>query len=164
MKDEAYSSDGYIVAQHHTEEVRYGRLPSSDNGCGWIAAFNLAKALGGAPSAEDLAARLAVGSPFKGMLGTGPRRLRRFIENEGIPLQTAFGRKRVMALSQQCHSGILLFRCGIYLHYVTFINAAHELPRFLNTTQNAGDIQMEMGEFLRNYVKLSFVHAMVSPL
>ena len=40
------SEDGYIINQGMLREIPFGNYPSSKNGCGWIAVYNLMKALG----------------------------------------------------------------------------------------------------------------------
>lgn len=46
MLENAFSPDGMIVRQSLATDVPYGRYPSSRNGCGWIATYNLLRAVG----------------------------------------------------------------------------------------------------------------------
>ena len=54
----ALSDDGYIIDQRYTENIPFGGRPASRNGCGWIAAYNVLKALGQSPDSELLRRQL----------------------------------------------------------------------------------------------------------
>ena len=45
LRPEALSSDGFIIDQRKTDNIPFGAVTSDRNGCGWIAAYNLRKAL-----------------------------------------------------------------------------------------------------------------------
>ena len=55
---EAFSSDGYITDQDCFSSVRYRTMPADNNGCGFIAAYNIRHALGHAVEWDDVLAEL----------------------------------------------------------------------------------------------------------
>lgn len=155
MDPKAFSPDGYIISQNSTADVPYGRLRSSVNGCGWIAAYNFIKAMGGAPDASTLPLLLSENSVFGAFLGTGPRRLRDWLRHTGgYPLADAFGRKKVLALAAGCRVGILLYRPKRYplsLHYATFTRLPEGNFRFFNAADGNPDHRMAFDDFLKLY-------------
>ena len=46
METKGFSPDGFITDQDCFEDYEYRTIPASDNGCGWIAAYNIRHALG----------------------------------------------------------------------------------------------------------------------
>ncbi len=43
MYENAFSKDGYIINQGAFTDLPFGKYPSSQNGCGWIAVYNYLK-------------------------------------------------------------------------------------------------------------------------
>ena len=42
----ALTEDGYLKYQDYLKNFPYGRYPTSFNGCGWVAIFNVEHAIG----------------------------------------------------------------------------------------------------------------------
>lgn len=146
----AFSPDGYIISQEHTAGVPYGVHSSDYNGCGWIAAYNLLRALGRPAKPLAAAKSLAASSPFHGSLGTGPLRLARWLRRRGIPVQTARKRPDVLRLAGRSRAGILFYFDDKEPHYVAFINQGGGVQRFLNAVDGAAMDTLPMAAFLDN--------------
>lgn len=158
----AYSADGYIVRQEHTGALRYGLLSSATNGCGWIAAFNFMRAMGRPAPEAGVCRALAAGSPFKCLLGTGPGRLKRFLEAQGFALAGTARRPAMPALASAARAGILFYFEGAEPHFVAFAAAEKGKLRFFNAAPGEEDITATMAGFLARRAKFPAVYLMVN--
>lgn len=149
MRSEAFSADGYIIDQSKTDDVPYGVFPSSYNGCGWIAVFNLYKATGNPQPPLSVRDALIAGSPFSGRLGTGPRRLARFLRDSGFSITTALRRKKVIQLAPQSAAGILFYIPKDGPHYTCYVRQPNGLLRFLNAIEGEEAHISTMEELLK---------------
>ena len=68
----ALTEDGYLKDQDYLKNFPYGRYPTSFNGCGWVAIYNVEHAIGQSIAAE------AVYEVMRKMLPMTGRRARRF--------------------------------------------------------------------------------------
>ena len=154
------NAEGFIVAQANTAHLPYGRRGSDYSGCGWIAAYNFLAAMGKRPSADGIRQRLARGW-FQGRLGTGPLRLRRFVQAQGVPVKTARTKRGAAALAQNATAGILLYAHPHGLHYVAFTGDKGGQKRFLNVGAGQPVAVATLRDFLQTNAKTPFVYIMV---
>jgi hypothetical protein len=79
-----FTSDGYINDQHRTAAIPYGRMNSSENGCGWIAAYNVLHHMGDTPASPGAVAESLLGGLLLwGYLGTWPLAIVQFLRRCG---------------------------------------------------------------------------------
>jgi len=97
MKQEAMSKDGYIVDQDFTDDMPYGKYPSSFNGCGWIAVYNFLHAQGRPEKPEEVYREVLSILPYNGGRGTPFKTLVLYLAKKNIPFRTAEGKKRASA-------------------------------------------------------------------
>lgn len=144
----AYSPDGYIVDQTRVTDVRYGCRLSSQNGCGWIAVFNLLRCLGDPVPHEEIVAALSKHALLRGMLGTSPLRVKRYLKQRGHATRLYAGKRRAILAAETANSGILVYRHARGWHYAAFLRAEDggEL-RFFNAGVHSG-LAMPMEAFL----------------
>lgn len=119
----AYSRDGYIIDQARMQDVPYGCRMSDYNGCGWIAAFNFLRYMGAPVSQEELTRALSRRSLFRGLLGTSPLRLKRYLESRGFPMRACMLPGRAIARAEKAEAGVLLYRHRGGWHFVAFLRA-----------------------------------------
>ena len=163
MQPKALSSDGYIINQDLVSDIPYGRLSSDINGCGWIAAYNFCKAMGRPQNELVLSRLLAAGSPFNAALGTGPKRLKHFLQNMGFTLKTTTSHRKAVLLGQKARAGILLFfGAKINVHYVTLISCGDGRFRVLNAVYGQEDHYTTLDEFFEQYAKFPFIYLMTA--
>lgn len=136
MLEHAFSEDGYIVKQQAVTDVKYGRLPSSRNGCGWIAAYNLQKLLGMEDPPLEIAKKLSKTLLFGGVLGTQLVALLWYLHKKGIKYTLYFTKSQAITHGKKAKCGILLCRWGKSGHYIVFENCG-EVTRFFNSTVGA---------------------------
>lgn len=162
MQAKALSRDGYIINQEHTGDIPYGRLSSDINGCGWMAAFNFFKAAGRPRPAMEIKKELEAGSTFHGSLGTGPCRLRRYIEKNGYLLRTAATPADALLLARSARVGCLFYIDGREPHFVTFVRQEDGQFRFFNAIPGEEQHIVSMPDFFQRYVRIPVVYMMVT--
>ena len=152
---EAFSDDGYVINQHKLEDVPYGLRTSRESGCGWIAAFNFLHAMGREVRWPYIHAALSGGGIGRGMLGTGPFRLYRFLKRQEFPALTyVIGRKKALRLAMDdLRAGVLLYRHATGLHYVAFADAGAGQFRFFNAMPGSTRHIETMESFLNTHTK-----------
>lgn len=148
MRKDGYSDDGYIIDQAKMADIRYGCRTSDYNGCGWIAVFNFLHGCGEDWTEEELAGRFLKWSLFRGLLGTSPLRIRRFLRLLGYPVRTACGRIRAIAASERMKRGILLYRHTNGWHFICINRTKGGQLRFLNALPNRSMYLDTMENFL----------------
>ena len=121
MKHPMLSSDGFIVNQSCACDAPYGKYASAHNGCGWMAAYNVLHALRGQNDWQAVCDALHGGLHFGGRLGTGPRRMQRYLASFGLCAKMGFTSYGILKKSAQCKAGILLYFTPHGAHYVAFL-------------------------------------------
>ena len=163
MPQNPFSADGYIINQDKTAHIPYGGQTSAYSGCGWIAAYNFLRAMGAGQNLDPAALSRALATGwFKGSAGTGPFRLKRYLEGRGYRFATACTKKGAAALAPNAKAGILLYveaRHG--LHFVTFLAHNGAEKRFLNAEYGAEAHYTTVAAFAKKYVKTPFCYLMV---
>lgn len=122
MLEDSFSQDGFIVSQRRITDIPYGRRPSSQNGCGWIAAYNVFKLCGQGRDPRSVAAALEKTLLFGGRFGTSLLPLSIYMLANRLPHIPAVGRAATKALAKKSYCGILLCRAKNYAHYVAYRN------------------------------------------
>lgn len=145
----ARSPEGFIIDQARVTDVRFGCRTSNVNGCGWIATYNLLRALGDPVSPGTVASALEKHTLLFGLLGTNPLGVRRELRRRGYPMQTALGRKRAVLACAQAVAGILVYRHSGGWHFVAFVRRESGLLRFYNAVAGACAYERTMEAFLR---------------
>ncbi len=120
-----FTSDGYINNQHLTAAIPYGRMNSADNGCGWIAAYNLLHHMGDTPaSPRSVADSLLGGLVLWGYFGTWPLAIVKFLRRCGYLVSWSLRRAVQKEHLKSCPASILLYIGSFWrpldfqLHYV----------------------------------------------
>ena len=155
-----FSADGYIVDQDFFAAYRYRTMTSDVNGCGWIAAYNLLRAIGADVDFDtvrremDAMIRLRVPGP------TPMRVLRTYIERTAA-VKTARGRGAAYAAARSGRAGILRYWEGREPHYVTFVRQADGTYRFFNVAAGLEDFTCAMEDFFSGHCRHGSVYAFV---
>ena len=140
----AITKDGYLVNQELMRNIPYGIKPSSDNGCGWIAAYNVLHACGISKEWNQVREQMEEWLLFGGMLGTHLLNLLWYLRHHGLRLQVAMACERREVYAAGCRAGILFYYNGDALHFVTFLPAtSEELEKFVLPEQSEVPISGE---------------------
>lgn len=132
MNEKAFSSDGYIIDQDFTSEYQYGIYPSSYNGCGWIAMFNLMKAMGRNIGFETVYEEMNGILPFQGRQGTPMETMEQYMREKEIPFDYAEGKPAILEALPTYTKGIFRYAEKGDPHYVAFTRAGEGQFRFFN--------------------------------
>lgn len=149
----ALSADGYIIDQRKTGNIPFGSLTSDKNGCGWIAVYNLLKALGRDPDPEQIAAELEKTLMFHGKLGLNLFALIWELKKLHLPLNFAVRSFHAQELAARAPAGIVLYFTGKRNHFVAFRRAENGRLRFFGAVPGFRHHELTMAEFYWNYVK-----------
>lgn len=149
QNNRAYSESGHIVDQARLTDVRYGCKTSDVNGCGWIAAYNFLRCMGARVPQQTVLAEMARHALFRGLLGTSPFRVLRYLKRSGFPMRSCFGVKRAAERAQAARAGVLLYRHSGGWHFVAFERADGGRLHFYNAIAGAPDHIERMDSFLR---------------
>lgn len=134
-----FTPDGYVNEQTLTAGIPYGRMNSSENGCGWIAAFNVLRHLEAEPPAPEWVAKSLLGGiVLWGYLGTWPFAIVNFLRGRGHQVRWSLKRSVQKRLAAESAASILLYVGPILrwrdfqLHYVMLYPAGRGKARVLN--------------------------------
>jgi hypothetical protein len=104
--------DGYINDQHLTRPIRYGCMTSDQNGCGWIAVFNVLRRLEEvAPDPAEIARLMSRGVILRGLLGTYIHSIIGFLRRRGCKVRWTFRKSAQAELAARADASIFLY-CG----------------------------------------------------
>lgn len=157
MKDaRAFSDDGYIIDQRFTGELQYGRYSSDYNGCGWIAAYNLMRALGRDATPEQVNSDMNAILPYHGCRGTPVRTMAEYLGDAGVTLSQTRGVKRSLAAASACRAGIIRYLDEGVPHYVAFVRYEKDNFRFFNAVEGNVRHIMTMRGFFDKHVGHAF--------
>lgn len=159
----AFAQSGHIVDQRRMTDVRYGLRMSNINGCGWIAVYNFLRCMGSRVLPDSVARALARHSLFRGLLGTSPFRIRRYLRRHGYALQSAFGISKAAERAAFAAAGILLYRHSGGWHFVAFVRADGDELHFYNAIAGAPNHVETMRTFLSRQNLSKFVWLMYLP-
>ncbi len=158
---DGFSQDGYIVDQDFFSPYVYRGMTSNINGCGWIAAYNLRRALGQDMSFEDvhreMNAMFPLQIPGPTPMGTLRRYLRRYIHFRYVP-----GKKAALAAGSKAEAGILRYWEGAEPHFICFVKAEGEGFRFLNVSDGQEDITLPMADFFAGHCHRGFIRVLAA--
>lgn len=159
LPDSAFSEDGYLIDQDQCGGVRYGAWRSDRNGCGWIAAYNLLRALGRETPVCEVIRALLHRSLFRALLGTRLFVIYWYLRRRGFKPEIAAGRKQILAAGGQ-RRGILLYRHKDGFHFVCFLPDQDDTLRFLNAWTGPRDPVCAMEKFFSSCIKGRLVLAL----
>lgn len=102
--------DGYINRQSLTRSIRYGCMTSDQNGCGWIAVFNVLRRLEGvSPDPEEIARLMSRGVILRGLLGTYAHSVILFLKRRGYKVRLTFRKSAQAELAARADASIFLY-------------------------------------------------------
>ena len=159
----AYAESGHIVDQRRMTGQRYGLRTSDVNGCGWIATYNFLRSMGSRVQPGSVADALSRYSLFRGLLGTSPFRIHRYLRRHGYALINAFGTKKAADQAADARAGILLYRHSGGWHFVAFVRADDTQMHFYNAIAGAPNHVETMESFLKRQNLAKFVWLMYLP-
>jgi len=156
IPETAFSEDGYLIDQSKTGSVSFGCERSDRCGCGWIALFNLMRALGRPVTCLQARDAMEKHSLFQGRLGTNPLTLRAYLRRQKgiLPRIAILSKTRAAQRAALCRCGIVLYIHKHGAHFVAFIKETEHTFRFLNAKYGDPTLVMTMEGFLKRFAAL----------
>ncbi len=153
IKPAALDREGYIVDQRQTDNILFGMVPSSKNGCGWIACYNFLKALGRDPDPDALLHRLERTLAADGRLGLNVFSLIRELRRQDVPLNFALRSFHAQELAENCQAGIIMYFAGQRNHYAAFRREPDGNLRFYGAVYGRRNDDVSMAGFYWDHVR-----------
>lgn len=155
---DGFSHDGYIIDQNRFSGYPYRKMPSSVNGCGWIAAYNLLHFLGA--EADFDAVRREMDAMIRPQIpGPTPMRtMRKYLRRVGAKYTA--GKKNALAAARGSRAGILRYWEEREPHFIAFFRMPDGRFRFLNVSDGSEDLVLSMDDFFREHCRLGYIRVM----
>ena len=146
-----FSGDGFIEHQSALAGLHCAARTADYCGCGWIAVWNLFRSEGVALAIPELIEKFEHGMFVRGVFGTNPFFVRRFLKKAGFPVSLFLRKKKFLKASPE--KGVLFYmRPDFSAHYVAFTaegfsEDGERLYRFYNYRDPSPYVRT-MAEFL----------------
>ena len=150
-----FSGDGYIIDQNALTDYPYRGMTSDVNGCGWVAAYNLRRAMG--QDAEGNNALVISEHPGPTPMRKLRRYLKRYLRFRFVP-----GKRAALAAAESSAAGILRYWEGRTPHFITFIRRPDGRYRFLNVSDGREDFIAPMDEFFRRRCRMGWIRVLTA--
>lgn len=157
LPENCLSDDGYIVNQSLLRGIPFGKYPSSKNGCGWVAIYNLMKALGNEKPYEEIIEALVPYALFRGLLGTRMPGLKKYIRGQGYAMDTSFSKADFEKLASGSQAGIIYYGTGKTYHFTAYQNKGDGTYRFFNSVYGLKEDVITMEQFIKR-IKAPLTH------
>ena len=154
METNGFSPDGFITDQDCFEDYENRTIPASDNGCGWIAAYNIRHALGQDAAFEEVLKEMD-GMHCLHVPGPTTMNVMRAYLGKYIPaMRETSGRKAALEAALKSRMGILRYsEAGIpHLHSHVRQGAVF---RFFNVNDGLEDYVCSVEMFFQIHVGVS---------
>lgn len=155
-----FSRDGFITDQNALKDYRYRGMTSDVNGCGWVAAYNMRRALGHNAEFDSVRREMNAMYPLQIPGPTPMRKLRRYLKRY-IPFRVVRGKSRALAAARQSRCGILRYWEGKTPHFITFIRQPDGRYRFLNVSNGQEDFTAPMDKFFEKHCHKGWIRVVV---
>lgn len=132
MYKTAFSKDGYIINQNALSNLPFGKYPSSQNGCGWIAVYNYLKRQNKPADIEKIRNQLSHTLFLGGKAGMSVVLLYLYLRIfSGCRVKFRI-HTFTTASKLYIPSGILMYHTGKSFHFITINYQSKGQYRFLN--------------------------------
>ena len=146
-----FAPDGYIIDQACFSSFRYRTIPANLNGCGWIAAYNLRKALDHSVTFDEVRSELDdmhfLKAPGPTLMCVMRKYLRRYVPQ----YRETIGREQALMDAQESAAGIFRYREGKEPHFTSYIRQSDGSFRFFNMADDFEDCVMPMEQFINQH-------------
>ena len=155
-----FSRDGYITDQNALKSYSYRGMTSDVNGCGWVAAYNLRRALGSNTDFDAVRREMNAMFPLQVPGPTPMIKLRRYLKRY-IPFRVVRGRRAALEAAEQSRCGILRYWEGKTPHFITFLREPDGRFRFLNVCDGREDFVAPMAAFFEKHCRKGWIRVVV---
>lgn len=159
MYETAFSKDGYIINQGVFTDLPFGKYPSSENGCGWIAVYNYLKLQKKEADMEKIRNQLAHTLFLGGKAGMSVVLLYlylRIILRCNVKFHIHLSNT---AAKLYIPSGILMYHTGKSFHFIAIQHKKKDQYRFLNGIYGREQDIRTIRTFLKEHCNFPFLVA-----
>ena len=160
---DGFSSDGYITDQDCFSSIRYRTMAASNNGCGFIAAYNVRHALGHKVNWDDVRAELDAMHTLRFPGPTLMRVMREYLDKYVPGWIETVGREAAIAAAAKSRAGMFRYQEGYTPHFVSFVRQDDGSFRFFNVDDGLEDFTATMEQFGREHLIRGTVIALTVP-
>ena len=147
-----FSPDGYIIDQDFFGEYEYRTIPASNNGCGWIAVYNVLHFLGRGVPFEAVMEEMDRMHTLRIPGPTTMPVMRAYLRKHLPEMREQEGREQALASASGCRAGILRYNEAGVPHFISFVRT-EEAFRFFNVNDGLEDFVSSMDMFFETHVK-----------
>ncbi len=104
-----FNAQGYVVEQRKLGGIRFGAGTLEENGCGWAAAYNVSRILGGEKGAYASLEDMERGALQKAKCGVNPFYIARYFRQKGYAVRVCYTRKEADNALKNAAAGIFLY-------------------------------------------------------
>ncbi len=152
LENKGFSPDGFITDQDCFENYTYRTIPASNNGCGWIAAYNVRHALGEDIAFEDVLREMdgmhSLHAPGPTTMNVMRAYLRRYLPD----MRETSGRAAALEAAKRARMGILRYSEAGIPHFISFFRQESGGFRFFNVNDGLEDYVCSMEMFFDSHV------------
>ena len=153
-----FSDDNYITDQDYFGQYRYRTIPSSYNGCGWMAAYNIMHYLGIDLSFDEVRKELDGLHRLRLPGPTTMNAMRKYLNRHMPEMKETEGRNEALEALRRSQCGILRYTESGTPHFVSLIRSGSGF-RFFNVADGFEDFESDIDSFFDSRVKTGFVAA-----
>ncbi|MBQ9686034.1 MAG: hypothetical protein IJV41_05710 [Oscillospiraceae bacterium] len=146
-----FSPDGYIIDQDYFDAYEYRTIPASDNGCGWIAAYNIRHYLGHDVSFEDVLHEMDAMHTLRVPGPTIMAVMRAYLHKYLPEMTEHSGRAAALEAARMSRCGILRYSEAGIPHFISFVRDGAAF-RFFNVNDGLEDYACGMETFFDTHV------------
>lgn len=159
MYETAFSKDGYIINQGVLTDLPFGKYPSSENGCGWIAVYNYLKLQKKPADMDKIRTQLAHTLFLGGKAGMSVILLYLYLcIFSGCKVKLHIHLPSTAA-KLYIPSGILMYHTGKSFHFIAIKHKAKGQYRFLNAIYGKEQDIRTIRAFLKEHCNFPFLVA-----
>lgn len=149
---DGFSKDNYIIDQDYFSNYLYRTIPSSRNGCGWIAAYNMHHYLNHKKSFTEVLKEMDEMHKLRVPGPTTMNNMRDYLKKHFNNVIETVGIVDTLSKAKECNCGILRYNENGMPHFISFIRA-EKMYRFFNVADGLEDFTEDMDIFFNNHVQ-----------
>ncbi len=146
-----FAADGYIIDQDCFSSLRYRTIPANLNGCGWIAAYNLRRALDHDVAFDEVRRELDDMHFLKVPGLTLMCVMRKYLKRYVPRYRETVGREEALLAARESAAGIFRYREGHEPHFTSYVRQADGAFRFFNMADDYEDCVMSIEQFFSEH-------------
>ena len=147
---DGFSYDNFICDQDAFGDYSYRTIPSSRNGCGWMAAYNMRHYLGHDVSFDEVLREMDEMHTLRVPGPTTMNVMRKYLQKYIPDIRESCGREESLSASRSSSAGILRYCEENIPHFIFFCKSGDKY-RFFNVNDGLEDFFEDMDVFFEKH-------------